>query len=373
MAGAPTDAERGRLSNAQLSELLCLAAEETGRPYHHRWALRRAGRAALRWPVEAHELLAEDRSLTELRSVGPWLAGILGQWLANPPIVPEPPLVRRGFLTHTECARLLAASSQRKLVRGDLQVHTIGSDGTASVLAMAGAAKERGLSYLAITDHSRGLAIANGMNEERLARQGKEIEGLNTGFASSGFRILHAVEMNLSPRGEGDLDARFLRGLDLVLGAFHSRLRVAEDQTDRYLAALRNPSIHILAHPRGRIFNFRLGLQADWRRVFECARDHDRAVEIDGYPDRQDLDGELLDLAREVGVRISIGSDAHAASQLAFLEFGIAAVRRAGIANDRIVNCMTASQLLAWASDISRARPHRPECIASAVGAARRR
>ncbi len=112
--------------------------------------------------------------------------------------------------------------------------------------------------------------------------------------------------------------------------------------------------VHILAHPRGRIFNFRPGLQADWRRVLECARDHDRAVEIDGYPDRQDLDAELLNLACEVGVRISIGSDAHACGQLAFLDFGIAAARRAGIPDQRIVNCMTADQLLSWTSDVSR-------------------
>src|SRR4029453_1025468 len=350
MAGAPTDAGSRRLSNAQLSELLCIAAEETGRPYQQRRALRRAGRAALRWPLEVRELLAEGRSLTELRSIGPWIAGILSQWLADSPHVPEPPPVRRGFLTHTECTRLLTASDQGKSVRGDLQVHTLGSDGTNSVFAMAEAARERGLSYLAITDHSRGLAIANGMNEAQLAVQGEEIERLNECFTASRFRILRGVEMNLSPRGEGDLDTRFLRGLDLVLGAFHSRLRVAEDQTERYLAALRNPSVHILAHPRGRIFNFRLGLQADWRRVFECAREHDRAVEGDGYPARQDLDGELLEIAREVGVRISIGSDAHACGQLAFLEFGIAAARRAGIPEDRIVNCMTADQVIAWAS-----------------------
>ena len=356
MPGAPSDGESRVLSNAQLSELLCLAAEQAGRPDEQRRALRRAGRAALRWPLEARELLAEGRSLTELRSVGPWIGGILSQWLADSPHVPEPPPVRRGFLTHTECRRLLTASDQGKSVRGDLQVHTLGSDGTNSVLTMAEAARERELSYLAITDHSRGLAIANGMNEGQLAAQGEEIERLNEGFAASGFRILRGVEMNLSPRGEDDLATRFLRGLDLVLGAFHSQLRVGENQTERYLAALRNPSVHILAHPRGRIFNFRLGLQADWQRVFACARDHDRAVEIDGYPDRQDLDGELLELAREVGVRISVGSDAHACGQLAFLEFGIAAARRAGIPEDRIVNCMTADQVVAWTSSIAAVR-----------------
>ena len=356
MPGAPSDGESRGLSNAQLSELLCLAADQAGRPYQQRRALQRAGRAAFRWPLEAREVLAEGRSLTELRSVGPWIAGILSQWLADSHQVPEPPPLRRGFLTHTECTRLLTASDQGKSVRGDLQVHTLGSDGTNTVFAMADAARERGLRYLAITDHSRGLAIANGMNEAQLAAQHEEIERLNEGFAASRFRILRGVEMNLSPRGEGDLDPRFLRGLDLVLGAFHSRLRPVEDQTERYLAALRNPSIHILAHPRGRIFNFRLGLQADWRRVFECAREHDRAVEIDGYPDRQDLDGELLQLAREVGVRISIGSDAHACGPLALLEFGVAAARRARIPEDRIVNCMTADEVVAWTSSIAAAR-----------------
>jgi len=186
------------------------------------------------------------------------------------------------------------------------------------------------------------------MSEEQVARQGDEIRRLNEECADSGFRILRAVEMNLSPRGEGDLDPGFLAGLDLVLGAFHSRLRLTDDQTERYLAALRNPRIHVLAHPRGRIFNFRLGLRADWRRVFECAREHDRAVEIDGYPDRQDLDVDLLALAREAGVRISIGSDAHACDQLEFLDFGIASARKAGIPDERIVNCLSADELLAW-------------------------
>jgi DNA polymerase (family 10) len=105
------------------------------------------------------------------------------------------------------------------------------------------------------------------------------------------------------------IDPAFLATLDLVLGAFHSRLRVTEDQTDRYLAALDNPTVHVLAHPRGRIYDFRLGLPADWGRVFERARQRDRAVEVDAFPDRQDLDRDLLAIARDTGVRISIGSD----------------------------------------------------------------
>jgi DNA polymerase (family X) len=154
---------------------------------------------------------------------------MLSRWMADAPQRAEPSPVRRGFLTRAECDRILAANAGRA-VRGDLQVHTLGSDGADSIRDIAEAARARGLRYLAITDHSRGLAIAHGMSDERLARQGEDIRGLNEQYANSGFRILRGVEMNLSPRGEGDLDSQFLGHLDLVLGAFHSRLRLTDDQ-----------------------------------------------------------------------------------------------------------------------------------------------
>jgi hypothetical protein len=131
--------------------------------------------------------------------------------------------------------------------------------------------------------------------------------------------------MNLNPRGDGDMSPDALRSLDLVLGSFHSALRTTEDQTERYLAALRNPDVHILGHPRGRIYNFRIGLTADWPRVFAEAARLDKALEIDCYPDRQDLNVELLKIARDHGTRISLGTDAHHAWQLEFIELGLAA------------------------------------------------
>ena len=138
---------------------------------------------------------------------------------------------------------------------------------------MADAAVERGYSYIAITDHSKGLKIAGGIDENQLARQAKEIAEVNEHMrrADKQFRVLRSVELNLSSHGGGDMEPSALRKLDLVLGCFHSALRRKEDQTDRYLAALRNPSIQILGHPRGRIYNFRLGLIADWSRVFGLA------------------------------------------------------------------------------------------------------
>jgi histidinol phosphatase-like PHP family hydrolase len=335
-------------SNRDLAECLCAAAEEGGRPPHQLRALRRAGRAAFRWPIEARDLVAEGRSLTELHGVGPWLAQMIGKWIAAPPPPLPPPAVREGFLTRTEVERTMADGDGACRVRADLQMHTLGSDGMATIGDMARAAAHRGLEYIAITDHSKGLAIAHGMNEDQLEAQGREIERLNA--EQGGVRILRAVEMNLSPTGGGDLDPAFLRRLDLVLGAFHSRLRVSEDQTERYLAALEHPGLNVLAHPRGRIFNFRLGLSAEWERVFARARERDRAVEIDAFPDRQDLDLALLQKARDAGVLVSIGSDAHAPSQLEFLDYGIAAARRAGIPGERILNCWSADELIAWAA-----------------------
>ena len=161
--------------------------------------------------------------------------------------------------------------------------------------------------------------------------------------------VLRSIEMNLNPRGQGDMSPDSLLGLDLVLGSFHSALRTTEDQTERYLAALCNPHIHILGHPRGRIYNFRIGLEADWPRVFAEAVKLDKALEIDCYPDRQDLNVALLKIAREHGTRISLGTDAHHDWQLEFIDLGLAAALRAKISTERIVNFMSLLELKTWA------------------------
>ena len=148
------------------------------------------------------------------------------------------------------------------------------------------------------------------------------------------------------------MDENALDGLDLALGCFHSALRRKEDQTERYLSALRSPSIHILGHPRGRIYNFRLGLSADWARVFALAAELDKAVEIDCYPDRQDLSIDLLAIARKEGCRISMGTDSHGPSQLEFMDLGVAAAIRARLDPNKILNYMPTDQLLEWAESV---------------------
>lgn len=337
------------LTNAQLAELLAAAAT-TERDQKQR-ALRRAARIALAWPEEAADLVAAGRSLTELRTVGPWVARHLEGWLADPPTLPDAPPVRSGFISYAAARRIVDAHPDwRTGLRGDLQMHTTYSDGSAPIGTMAEAARAIGHQYILLTDHSKGLRIAHGMDEAGFAAQHAEIAATNASLraSGSGLQVLRGIEMNVSPAGAGDMDEGFLESLDLVLGAFHSQLRKTEDQTDRYLRALENRAIDVHAHPRGRIWNFRLGLTADWRRVAERAAELDKALEVDAYPDRQDLNIELLRLAAAAGTRISIGTDAHHPDELAFIWIGVAAAIEAGIARKRILNYLPAGEVLAW-------------------------
>lgn len=344
-------------SNSDLAELLARKAETSSGILVR--AFKRAARSAFLWPERAADLHVEGRALTELHGVGPFIARQLQEWIqSRPQGQTKVPAIRRDFLTRADARIILAKDPDwAGRLRGDLQMHTSWSDGSASILGMAQAAKERSYEYIAITDHSKGLKIAGGINEESLAQQALEIRDANVAMDGSGITVLRSIEMNLNPRGEGDMDRKALARLDLVLGAFHSALRTKEDQTARYLAALRNPDIQILGHPRGRIYNYRMGLKADWPRVFTEAARLDKAVEIDSYPDRQDLNVALLKVARKAGVRISLGTDSHHAHQLEFIELGLAAALRAKISSDRIVNFMDLKNLKRWVKAVrSRSR-----------------
>lgn len=340
------------LRNIEIAELL--ARESDQHEGNKQKAARRASRHALSWPVEAAELVDdEDAKLTDLSAVGPWVARLIKGWLEDEPtgdLEPETDL-RRDFQTLSQAkARVTRDPDWLEELLGDLQMHSVYSDGSLTVQEMAMHALDLGYSYVAMTDHSKGLRIAGGMSEERLAEQGAEIDALNDYFENEGvdFRVLKSLEMNLSPTGEGDMEPESLQSLDLVLGSFHSQLRRKEDQTERYVAGVRNPDVNVLGHPRGRQWNFRLGLTAEWQTVFEAAAELDRAVEIDAHPNRQDLNRDLLELARDTGVRISIGTDAHYKHELHYIEIGLSAALTAGIPKERILNFMTADELIAW-------------------------
>lgn len=336
------------LTNGQLAELLVLAGEKA--EGYVRKAFFRAAHAAFLWPVEAAELYRDQQPLTQLTAIGPFLAKTIAQWLESPPsetLIPAE--IRRNFLTLTQARKVLSGhNSWKTRLKGDLQMHTTWSDGSGTISDMAAAAFGRGYEYISITDHTKGLKIAGGITEQEVLEQAAEIDQVNQAYAQEErrFRVLKSVELNLSPSGEGDMDPDCLHNLDIVLGSFHSQLRKTEDQTARYIAALENPTLHILGHPRGRVYNYRLGLKADWGRVFARAAELDKAVEIDCFADRQDLDVELLQIARQEGVRISLGTDAHHPWQLEAIDLGLAAALLAGIDAERIINFLSTDQLL---------------------------
>jgi histidinol phosphatase-like PHP family hydrolase len=327
------------LTNDDLGELLRGAArEETD---HRRRALERASRASRFWPEEAGDLAGSGRPLTELRAVGPWVAARIEAWLEDPPAT-EPDETRRGFLTYADVRRALDADPAWEATPcADLQMHTTWSDGSLPLEDMVGATRSLGRTFVAVTDHSQALTIANGMTPAELAEQARVIDALNRGLEEEGdaFRVLRSMEVDLFPDGTLDMDDDSLGSLDLVLGAFHSELRSKGDQTERYLAALNQPRLHVLAHPKARMYGRRVGLVADWRRVFAEAARSGKALELDATVWRQDLNVELATLAREEGVEwFTIGSDAHAARELALLPFGMAIAALAGIPRERVLN-----------------------------------
>jgi putative hydrolase len=338
------------LENQAIGELLARKAEDTPPPAQR--ALRRAAKRAFLWQIEAAELARAGTSLTELSGVGPYIEKLIRQWLRTPRSKIQPVPLRAGFLTLCQARRILAKEpSWLKSVKGDLQMHTNWSDGEGTIEQMSAAAVERNYEYIAITDHTKGLRIAGGINEEQVEQQGREIAAISE---EGRIAVLRSMEMNLNPQRKGDMDSGCLRKLDVVLGCFHSSLRKTDDQTERYVAALRNPDIQILGHPRGRIYNFRSGLNADWESVFSVAAELDKAVEIDGYPDRQDLNVELLQIAKKSGCKISFGTDSHGPSQLRFMEFSAAAALNAGIKPESILNFLPKDKLLGWVDKVRR-------------------
>ena len=292
--------------NGELAELLSLEAGDA--PHLVQRALRRAARSAFLWPEEARDLFAQGRSPSELAHVGPFLEKKIREWIEGNVHPPPGPDIRAQFLTTTKARALLATErGWMNQLRGDLHMHTQWSDGSGTVREMAEAARKRGYEYIAITDHTKGLRVANGINEESLARQGREIVALNKELAtaSDSLTVLRSTEMNLSTSGAGGMEASTLTELDLVLASFHSALRRETDQTERYLLPpCATRTFTFWGIPRGRIYNHRSGLHADWPRVFDQAARLNKAVEyLTGYPDRQDLNVDILKLARQSSLR----------------------------------------------------------------------
>ncbi|MFO7767485.1 MAG: DNA polymerase/3'-5' exonuclease PolX, partial [bacterium] len=230
-------------------------------------------------------------------------------------------------------------------IRGDLQLHTTWSDGEEEIAAMAEACRERGYDYLAVTDHSQRVSVAQGLDEQGVEEQWEAIEEAQDRV--DGIRILKGMEVDILEDGSLDLDDEHLEGLDLVLVSVHSYMDLdRSEQTDRIITAISHPAVHILGHPTGRIINEREPYEVDMEEVLQAAAEHDVALEINANPDRLDLTDTHVYRARQVGVRISIGTDAHAARELRFMSYGVDQARRGWLETGDVINTWPLDELV---------------------------
>jgi len=230
-------------------------------------------------------------------------------------------------------------------VRGDLQMHTTASDGKNSILEMAQKAKDTGYAYIAITDHSKAVRVAGGMDEKQLAKHLREIEKANRQI--SGLRILKGVEVDILPDGTLDLKDDILRECEVVLASVHSRFNMEEgEMTRRVIKAIQNPNVKILAHPTGRLILEREPFKINLGEVIRAAVDHGVVLEINAYPDRLDLKDVDARMARDLGAKLAINTDAHSALQLELMKFGVFTARRGWIEAKDVINTLPLERLL---------------------------
>jgi DNA polymerase (family 10) len=241
--------------------------------------------------------------------------------------------------------RLVTAAN----VRGILHCHSTYSDGVASIAELAQAAIARGWTYLGISDHSQSAFYAGGLSPSAIARQHDEIDDLNATLGD--FTILKGIEADIRPNGDLDYDDATLDRFDYVIGSVHSQFRMSEDaMTARILTALENPRLTILGHPTGRLLLAREPYAVDVQAIIEKAADTGAAIELNADPRRLDLDWRFLRQAKERGVTIEIGPDAHSIGGLDNVAIGVGIARKAWLEADDILNARSADDVLAFAS-----------------------
>ncbi len=235
-----------------------------------------------------------------------------------------------------------------KDIKADLQVHSTWSDGKLSMLEMAQAAAKRGIKVIAFTDHSVSLGVTGGLSMEDHKKQAAEIKKAQDKLGDS-ILILHASEVEIKADGTLDYPDKFLAGLDLVLASLHTSLRQPRDKvTQRVLNAIRNPHVDILGHPTGRLIPDREGADLDMDAVLKAAAETGVALEINAHPARLDLDDAYARRAKDMGIPISINTDAHSEADLDMLFYGVATARRAWLTKEDVINCWPTKKLLDW-------------------------
>jgi len=229
-------------------------------------------------------------------------------------------------------------------VRGDLHIHTNYSDGESPIEAIVEAAKKRRYEYIGITDHAGNLPIAKAIDEKKLLAQIDQIQKIND--KQTDVHIIAGAEVNIDLEGNLDISDAVLDQLNLVIGAIHSKLRMPRSEiTERLVRALSNKHLTILAHPTGRILNKRPGADLDLKKIFATAKKYGKILEINAYPNRLDLSDVNSRAAKNQGILLAIGTDAHSARQLHFMEYGVAVARRGWLESKDILNTFSLKDL----------------------------
>jgi putative hydrolase len=282
-------------------------------------------------------------TLEELDGVGPKTAAIITEVATSGSTAYLAELEEKTALTVGKGNALVAQ------LKGDLHVHSLWSDGGAEIDVMARAARDLGHDYIALTDHSPRLTIANGLSRERLLQQLDLVTALNEDLAP--FRILTGIEVDILEDGRLDQDDDILERLDVVVASVHSKLRMEKrEMTRRMITAIANPHTDVLGHCTGRyvVGRGRPQSEFDAELVFRACERFDTAVEINSRPERLDPPNDLLALAVEMGCRFAIDSDAHAPGQLEWQPYGADKAVETGVTVDRVVNSWSAEKLLDW-------------------------
>jgi len=248
----------------------------------------------------------------------------------------------------------IMAAEQHKLphllmlkdIKGDLQMHSAASDGKNSIEEMAEAARKLGHEYIAITDHSKAVTVANGLDEKRAAAHIKKIHSLSE--KELGIRVLAGAEVDILKDGELDYSDELLTQLDVVVCSVHSYFNLdREEMTGRILAAIENPYTQIIAHPTGRLLLRRDPFDYDMEKVLDACAKHGVAMECNSYPDRLDLKDVYLRMCKERGVKVVISTDAHGTTNLAFIRYGVTMARRGWLEKKNVINTLPCSEFLA--------------------------
>lgn len=230
-------------------------------------------------------------------------------------------------------------------IKGDLHVHTKWSDGRHDLNTIADSARKKGYQYIAITDHTKGLGVAHGLDEGRFAEQGRLIDDANK--KQTGFRLLKGAEVDIRADGRLDMGEASLAALDIVIASVHSGFKQTEEQlTRRILSAIRNPYVSVIAHPTGRLIGERDAYALDMEAVMREAARHGVALEVNAYPERLDLNDGNVRMAKEYGVPVMINTDAHITSHFDYMSYGVSTARRGWVEKKDVLNALPYEELM---------------------------